>query len=84
MEGSQPTIDWSKIDVLALDQCSLPDDYFQLRINSNDIYSRGLHPKNNCYNFTIEFEQPAANQYSLGSINVIDTKYTPDNHVTVF
>ena len=30
MEGSQQTIDWSKIDVLALDQYPLPDDYFQL------------------------------------------------------
>ena len=71
MESSQPTIDWSKIDVLALDQYSLPDDYFQLRINSNNIYSRGLHPKNNCYNFTIEFEQPAAEsiQFRINQCN---------------
>ena len=38
----------------------LPGDYFRLKINSNDTFSRDKHPNNNCYNFTIEFPSASA------------------------
>ena len=60
MEGSQCIIGSSDVSTVSIGNFSLPDDYLQLRINSNDIYSKTIHPNNNCYNFTIEFEQPAA------------------------
>ena len=33
----------------------LPRDFFKLRINSNDAYSRVTRPTNNCYDFVIQF-----------------------------
>ena len=59
------------MSAVSIGNFSLPDDYLQLRINSNDTYSKTIHPNNNCYVFTIEFEQPAAEllQYKINQCN---------------
>ena len=50
---------------------SLPDNFFRLCINSNDMYSRWLYPNNNCYDFMIEFLQGSAEsiQYRISQCN---------------
>ena len=60
MEGMQREIGSSEIPFIQCNERQLPRDHLRLKINSNDTYSRTLHPNNNCYSFTIEFEQPAA------------------------
>ena len=60
MEGTQREIGSSKIPFIQCNEQRLPRDHLRLKINSNDIYSRMLHLNNNCYSFTIEFEQPVA------------------------
>ena len=60
MEGTQREIGSSEIPFIQCNEQQLPRDHLRLKINSNDKYSRTLHPNNNCYSFTIEFEQPAA------------------------
>ena len=60
MEGTQREIGSSEIPFIQCNERQLPRDHLRLKINSNDTYSRTLHPNNNCYLFTIEFEQPAA------------------------
>ena len=57
----------------------LPQDYFKLRINSNDSYSRVTHPSNNCYDFVIEFPPSSAEsiQFRIAQCNryqVVDVK----------
>ena len=71
MEGSQRLIDQSKPTTLSISECFLPQDYLQLKINSNDLYSKSYHPHNNCYSFVIEFDQPAAEslQYRINQCN---------------
>ena len=69
-EGSQCYI--SQSTPLAIDiRQSYPQDFFRLRINSNDTYSRSEHPNNNCHNFTIEFPQGSAEaiQYRIAQCN---------------
>ena len=70
MEGSQRLIDQSKPTTLSISECSLPQDYLRLKINSNDLYSKSYHP-HNCYSFVIEFDQPAAKslQYRINQCN---------------
>ena len=60
MEGTQRDIGWSKIPFIQCNECQLPREHLWLKINSNDTYSSMLHANNNCYSFTIEFEQPLA------------------------
>ena len=71
MEGSQRLIGQSTLSTLMIDESSLPEDHLRLRINSNDTYSKQFHPKNNCYSFAIEFDQPAAEalQYRINQCN---------------
>ena len=71
MESSQHVIGLSDMSAVSIGNFSLPDDYLQLCINSNDTYSKTIHPNNNCYDFTIEFEQPAAEslQYRINQCN---------------
>ena len=71
MEGSQHVIGLSDMSAVSISNFSLPDNYLQLRINSNDTYSKTIHPNNNCHDFTIEFEQPAAKllQYRINQCN---------------
>ena len=71
MEGSQRLIDQSKPTTLSISECSLPQDYLRLKINSNDLHSKSYHPHNNCYSFVIEFDQPAAEslQYRINQCN---------------
>ena len=59
------------MSAVSMGNFSLLDDYLQLRINSNDTYSKTIHPNNNYYHFTIEFEQPAAEslQYRISQCN---------------
>ena len=59
------------MSAVSIGNFSLPDDYLQLRINSNDTYPKVIHPDNNCYYFTIEFEQPTAEslQYRINQCN---------------
>ena len=80
MEGMQREIGSNEIPFIQCNEQQLPRDHLQPKINSNDTYSRALHPNNNCYSFTIEFEQPAAeslqhrinqcNRYQLLSIQL--------------
>ena len=65
MEGMQREIGSSKILFIQCNEWQLPRDHLRLKINSNDTYSRTLHPNNNCYSFTIEFKQPATATESL-------------------
>ena len=60
MEGTQREIGSSEIPFIQCNERQLQRDHLQLKIKSNDTYSRTLHPNNNCYSFMIEFEQPAA------------------------
>ena len=60
MEGMQREIGSSKIPFIQCNERQLPREHLWLKINSNDTYSRTLHPNNNCYSFIIEFEQPLA------------------------
>ena len=71
MEGTQREIGSSEIPFIQCNERQLPRDHLQLKINSNDIYSRTLHPNNNCYSFTIEFEQPTAEslQHQINQCN---------------
>ena len=71
MEGTQREIGSSKIPFIQCNEQQLPRDHPQLRINPNDIYSRMLHLSNNCYSFTIEFKQPAAEslQHQINQCN---------------
>ena len=71
MEGSQRLIDQSKPTTLSISECSLPQDYLRLKINSNDLYSKSYHPHNNCYSFVIEFDLPVAKslQYRINQCN---------------
>ena len=71
MEGSQCVIGSSDVSAVSIGNFSLLDDYLQLCINSNNTYSKTIHPNNNCYDFTIEFEQPAAKslQYRINQCN---------------
>ena len=48
-----------------------PTDFFRLRLNSNDTYSRSDHPTNNCNNFIIEFPQSSSDsmQYRISQCN---------------
>ena len=59
-EGSQHLIEESLISKTSLSMKDLPGDYFRLKINLNDTFSRDKHPNNNCYNFTIEFPSASA------------------------
>ena len=54
MEGSQRYIRESVLCAIDVRHTE-PDDFFRLRINSNDSYSRSIHPTNNCHDFIIEF-----------------------------
>ena len=69
-KGSQHYISQSTPLSIDLRQ-SFPQDFFRLRINSNDTYSRLKHPTNNCHNFTIEFPQGSAEliQYRVAQCN---------------
>ena len=71
MEGSQHVIGSSDVLAVSVGNFSLPDDYLQLCINSNNTYSKMIHPNNNCYDFMIEFEQPTAKllQYRINQCN---------------
>ena len=71
MEGSQCVIGSSDVSAVSIGNFSLPNNYLQLHINSNDTYSKTIHPNNNCYDFTIEFEQLAAEslQYRISQCN---------------
>ena len=71
MEGTQREIGSSEIPFIQCNERQLPRDHLQLKINSNDTYSRMLHPNNNCYLFMIEFEQPAAEslQHQINQCN---------------
>ena len=60
MEGTQREIGSSEMPFIQCNERQLPRDHLQLKINSNNTYSRALHLNNNCYSFTIEFEQPTA------------------------
>ena len=48
-----------------------PDDFFRLCINSNDSYSRSIHPTNNCHDFVIEFPQGSSDsmQHRIAQCN---------------
>ena len=65
-EGSQRYILPTIVDSLDIKK-RRPLDSFQLRINSNYIYSRRPYPKNYCYNFIIEFPSSSSNslQYRI-------------------
>ena len=57
----------------------LPRDFFKLRINSNDAYSRVTRLNNNCYNFVIQFPPSSAEsiQFRIAQCNryqVVDVK----------
>ena len=71
MEGTQREIGSSEIPFIQCNERQLPRDHLRLKINSNNTYSRTLHPNNNCYSFTIEFEQPAAEslQHQINQCN---------------
>ena len=56
MEGSQGYIRESVLCAIDIRHTE-PDDFFQLCINSNNSYSRSIHPTNNCHDFIIEFSQ---------------------------
>ena len=56
MEGSQRYIGESVLRAIDVRHTE-PDDFFWLRINSNNSYSRSVHPTNNCHDFSIEFPQ---------------------------
>ena len=59
-EGSQAIITQSEIHSIDIRK-SYPSDFFKLRINSNDTYSRSYYyPANNCHHFTIVFNDSAA------------------------
>ena len=49
----------------------LPGDFFKLRINSNDVYSRVTRPNNNCYDFVIQFPPSSAEsiQFRIAQCN---------------
>ena len=49
----------------------LPQDYFKLRINSNDAYLRLAQPSNNCYNFVIKSPPSSAEsiQFRIAQCN---------------
>ena len=55
-EGSQRYIGESVLRAIDVRHTE-PDDFFRVRINSNDSYSRSIHPTNNCHDFIIEFPQ---------------------------
>ena len=69
-EGSQRYISQSTPLLIDIHQ-SFPQDFFRLRINLNDTYSRLKHPTNNCHNFAIEFPQGSAEsiQYRVAQCN---------------
>ena len=71
MEGTQREIGSSEIPFIQCNERQLPRAHLQLKINSNNTYSRALHPNNNCYSFTIEFKQPAAEslQHQINQCN---------------
>ena len=48
-----------------------PRDFFKLRINSNNAYSRVTRPNNNCYDFIIEFPPSSAEsiQFRIAQCN---------------
>ena len=71
MEGSQHVIRLSDVSAVSIGNFSLLDNYLQLCINSNNTYSKTIHPNNNCYDFMIEFEQPTAEslQYRINQCN---------------
>ena len=77
-EGSQHYT--SKSTPLTIDlRQSFPQDFFRLRINSNNTYSRFKHPTNNCHNFMIEFPLGSAEsiQYRVAQGNryqIVDFK----------
>ena len=56
-----------------------PRDFFKLRINSNDAYSKVTRPNNNCYDFVIQFPPSSAEsiQFRIAQCNryqVVDVK----------
>ena len=78
-EGSQCYIYPTIVSSTRPNYSTLPQDYFRLRINSNDSFSRHAHPLNNCYNFTIDFPPSTAEsmQHRIAQCNryqVIDFK----------
>ena len=62
---------WRKCTTCIDVRQSEPEDFFKLRLNSNDTYSRYDYPNNNCYNFTIKFPQGSADsiQYRIAQCN---------------
>ena len=70
MEGSQRYIGESVLRAIDVRNTE-PDDFFQLCINSNDSYSRSIHPTNNCHDFIIEFPQGSFDsmQYRIAQCN---------------
>ena len=78
-EGSQRFIYPTVINSTRPSFSALPQDYFRLRINSNDTHSKFAHPNNNCFNFVIDFPPSTAEsiQYRIAQCNryqVIDLK----------
>ena len=70
-EGSQRFIYSTTIDSTNVNQSHLPRDYFKLRINSNDSYSKATRPNNNAYDFTIDFPLSTAEslQFRIAQCN---------------
>ena len=70
-EGSQRYIYSTTIDNTIVNRDHLPRDYFKLRINSNDSYSKALRPHNNAYNFIIDFPSSTAEslQFRIAQCN---------------
>ena len=74
-EGSQRYIRKTQMHTIDVRE-SEPSDFFKLHINSNDTYSRSIHPNNNCHNLTIEFAQGSAEsiQYRIAQCNRYNKK----------
>ena len=70
-EGSQRYIYSTTIDTTRVNRQHLPRDYFKLRINSNDPYSKTARPNNNAYNFIIDFPPSTAEslQFRIAQCN---------------
>ena len=69
-EGSQRYIRESVLHAIDVRHTE-PDDFFWLRINSNDSYSRSILPTNNCHDFIIEFPQSSSDsmQHRIAQCN---------------
>ena len=69
-EGSPRYIGESLLHAIDIRQ-SEPQDFFKLRLNSNDTYSRQFYPNNNCHDFIMKFPQRSADsvQYRISQCN---------------